>query len=389
MAGFLARRIASGVIGLLVFASLMFLASYWLVPGDYTTNFIGLGAEEKAAMMAALGLDRPLWEQYLDWMGGLLRGDLGASFAGGSVTSQVTSVLPWSIALFALAISIGIAVGIPLGRRAGFRDRALSPTLVAAATATSIFPPWLALLIVNLVLVVTGFSLYDRLRHLDDVVWATPPFPNTVLWTIIIGIAVGGLALVAIARVTRLGRRPWLGRTAWLLVPAAVIWAWGVMGLLPRIVDLLGFISLPLLALSLTATGEVILVVAAAMTGTAEAPYSHTARAKGLTPAMIRRRHAGRATLLPAISRLAAGLPYALGGLVIIEFAFGSVLGSRAFELHGLSSVILFAGFQQRNTPLAIGAVVAIGVFALLVRLLVDIVHVALDPRVDAESGIG
>ena len=109
---------------------------------------------------------------------------------------MVLSVLPWSMTLFALAITIGIAIGIPVGRRVGFNDRPVSVTLLAAATASSIFPPWLALLIINLALTVVGFEFYVRLGNLDEVMWDTPPFPNTVLW------------LVAIARASRLGRNP-------------------------------------------------------------------------------------------------------------------------------------------------------------------------------------
>ena len=161
--------------------------------------------------------------------------------------------------------------------------------------------------------------------------------------------------------------------------------AWWQFGLIPRIIDLAGFLSIPLFALTLTTAGEVILVVSAAMTGTADAPYSHAARAKGLSPGMIRRRHAGRATLLPAISRMAASLPYALGSLVIVERAFASI-GARSVQIPGLSSTIFLSGFQQRNTPLAIGGVVAIGVIALIVRLIVDVAHLALDPRVTAEA---
>jgi ABC-type dipeptide/oligopeptide/nickel transport system permease component len=152
---------------------------------------------------------------------------------------------------------------------------------------------------------------------------------------------------------------------------------------------------LPLLALSMTAAGEVTLVVAAAMAGTSKAPYTQAARAKGLSTAMIRRRHAGRATLLPAISRLAAGLPYALGGLVIIESAFSggigvfNPLGIRSFDFIGLSSVIFYQGFQMRDTPVSIGALIAIGLLALIVRLIIDVVHIALDPRVEAEAGVG
>jgi peptide/nickel transport system permease protein len=310
MTGFLLRRLLSGLLGLAVFASIMFFLSDWLVPGDYASIF-GSGAAE---VRRNLGLDRPVWVRYWEWMGQLATGNLGTSYSGAPVTDLVLSVMPWSVTLFALAITIGIAIGIPLGRRAGFRDRPLSPTLVGAAVASSIFPPWLALLIINLALTVVGFEFYDRLRNLDEVMWDTQPFPTTVLWLVVAGVLVAGLLLVAVARASQLGRKPWLVRAGWLLIPATLVGAWATFGILPRIVDLLGFISLPLLALAITAAGEVILVVAAAMAGSSKAPYTQAARAKGLSTAMIRRRHAGRATLLPAISRLAAGLPYALGG---------------------------------------------------------------------------
>jgi peptide/nickel transport system permease protein len=392
MTRFLLRRLLTGLLGLAVFASLMFFLSDWLVPGDFATNFGGGNLTE---IREALGLDRPVVVRWWEWMGHLATGSLGTSYGGGAVVDVVMSVMPWSVTLFALAVTIGIAVGIPLGRRAGFRDRPLSPTLLAAATASSIFPPWLALLIVNVVLTLVGVQFYDTLRNLDEFMWDTPPFPNTVLWLVVAGLLAAGLLLVAVTRLSRLGRRRWLVWASWLLVPAGVVGFWATQEILPRIVDLLGFISLPLLALSMTVAGDVILVVAAAMAGSSTAAYTHTARAKGLTTAMIRRRHAGRATLLPAISRLAAGLPYALGGLVIIESAFSggigvfNPLGIRSFDFIGLSSVIFYQGFQMRDTPVSIGALIAIGVLALVVRLIVDVVHVALDPRVEAEAGVG
>lgn len=95
----------------------------------------------------------------------------------------------------------------------------------------------MALLIINLALTVVGIEFYDQLRNLDDVLWDTPPFPNTVLWLMIAGVLVAGLLLVAVARASRLGRKPWLVRACWLLVPAAIVGAWATLGILPRIVD--------------------------------------------------------------------------------------------------------------------------------------------------------
>ena len=397
---FLLVRLFTGVLGLLVFASAIWLLSVWLVPGDFTSNFIGINAEQRAAIEAALGLDRPLLEQYLVFIGGLLRLDLGNTFgfsftATGAVVDNETpvidlllSVLPWTVTLFALSIALGFLIGLPLGRRVGWQNRSVSPTLMAAAAATSVFPPWMALVVANVGFTLVGVTVYDRLRNLDEVMWDTPPAPVNVLWWVIAGLLLFGVASVWITRTVRLGRHRWFRWLGPPLLFAFVVTAWWQSGLMPRIIDVVGLLSIPLFALTLTTAGEVILVVAAAMTGTADAPYSHAARAKGLSPAMIRRRHAGRATLLPAISRMAASLPYALGGLVIVERAFASV-GARAVNIPGLSSTIFLSGFQQRNTPLAIGGVVAIGVIALFVRLIVDVVHLALDPRVTAEASLG
>jgi peptide/nickel transport system permease protein len=82
---FLLVRLVTGVLGLLLFASAIWLLSIWLIPGDFTSNFQGLSGEEREAMREALGLNRPLLEQYLGFTGGLLRLDLGQSNFGGPV----------------------------------------------------------------------------------------------------------------------------------------------------------------------------------------------------------------------------------------------------------------------------------------------------------------
>jgi peptide/nickel transport system permease protein len=384
VARFLLARFAAGVLGLLVFASLMFFAFSWLVPGDFSSNF--QSASEAARVRAELGLDRPLYEQYLDFMGSVIRLEFGRAYFGPPVREILLATLPWTLTLFSLAMAIALLVGIPLGRRAGWADHRLSPTLVTAATASSLFPPWLALIIANVGFGLLGVTTYDRLRNFDEILWDTPPEPHIVLWWL-----VGGL-FVAVMLAVWLRRREGTSRLRWLhhaVIPLAIIalflglWLGGIM---PRAIDVLGVIALPLFAFALTLAGEVILVVAAAMTGTRAADYSQAARAKGLTEAAIRNRHAGRATLLPAISRMAASLPYAFGGLLIFERAFASI-GARSVGIGGVSSAI-FQGSQQRNTPVLIGSVLALGFVALAVRLVVDLAHVALDPRIEVESAL-
>jgi peptide/nickel transport system permease protein len=384
---FLLARLIAGLAGLLVFTTLMWVGFALLVPADFSANFAqGASAEQLAAIRAELGLDRPWHTQYVEFLGSVARLEFGHAYFGPPVRDILIETLPWTLTLFFLAMALALVIGLPLGRRAGWADHRLSPTLVAAAAATSIFPPWLALMIANVGFGLIGVTLYDRLRNLDEVMWDTGPDAATVLWLLVGGIVVAFALSVLLRRQAGLARFVWLHRAATPITFSALVGVIWLSGLLPRSADLLGYLTMPLAAFSLTMTGEVILVVAAAMTGTRTAPYTESARAKGLTEAAIRKRHAGRATLLPAISRMAVSLPYTLGGLMIVEAAFAQV-GARGVPVPGLSSTLLM-GFQQRNTPVVVGAVVAVGLVSLVVRLCVDLLHVVLDPRIEVEPAV-
>lgn len=128
MLHFILRRLAAGVALIFVVLTLVFLAVR-AVPGDPALMLAGgdSGAtvtdENLAVVRERLGLDRPLYAQYIGFMGGILRGDLGQSFlgSGADVTSLIASRLPYSLELILLAAVIAIAVGIPLGSIAGRR----------------------------------------------------------------------------------------------------------------------------------------------------------------------------------------------------------------------------------------------------------------------------
>jgi peptide/nickel transport system permease protein len=128
----------------------------------------------------------------------------------------------------------------------------------------------------------------------------------------------------------------------------------------------------------------VILVVAASMDGLAESDFALTARAKGLTDRQVRERHAGRVALLPALSRLTANLPFALGGLVIIEASFGR-LGGYRIAVPGVASV-LFGSLRQRDIILMLGGLVVVGIMTLILRIGLDLAVATVDPRVQLEK---
>ena len=118
------------------------------------------------------------------------------------------------------------------------------------------------------------------------------------------------------------------------------------------------------------------------MHGTASEDYVRTARAKGLAEVDVRNRHASRLAILPAISRFVVSLPFVLTGLVIIEFAFTTPIHHNATILYPGISRLVFAAIDVRDFPLVVGGLLLIGVVGVLARLVLDLVHAWLDPRV-------
>lgn len=142
------RRVGQGAALLL----LVLLASFVLVrlmpgdPADIRLMSGGLGLEPGAAaeLRARLGLDKPLWAQFLDWLGSLARLDAGRSFATDRpVLPDLVARLPWSVAIglggLLLGASFGVALGILAACRRGGVAGALSRLLAVASQAVPAF----------------------------------------------------------------------------------------------------------------------------------------------------------------------------------------------------------------------------------------------------------
>ncbi|MBX6341525.1 MAG: ABC transporter permease, partial [Thermomicrobiaceae bacterium] len=89
-----------------------------VAPGDPATAVLGDYASKEAvdALRKRMGLDRPLWEQYIDFLGGLLHGDFGRSLITGQPTlQQIRQVFPYTLELAVAAILVALALGVPLG----------------------------------------------------------------------------------------------------------------------------------------------------------------------------------------------------------------------------------------------------------------------------------
>jgi peptide/nickel transport system permease protein len=263
----LARRALSGLGVVLGVVTLMF-ALLRLAPGDPALLLVGpaASAEQVAAQRRSLGLDRPVAEQYVSWLGRFVRGDWGTSIATGRpVRTMLAQAWPATVRLVGISLVlsylIGIAVGVVQAARGGRLDTVLS---VATVTLFALPGYWLGLMLVMI------FTY--RLRVL-------PAF---------------GAA----------------GFDADFLPPAA------------RLADRLRHLVLPLATLTLVGIGGTARFVRGAMLDVAGSPWVTVARAKGLSDTRVMLHHVLRNALVPVVTLLGLSLPTLFSGAVFIEAIF-------------------------------------------------------------------
>ncbi|WP_102106701.1 ABC transporter permease [Oceaniglobus roseus] len=255
------RRGLSLIVSLAVASAVIFLVIE-VAPGDPASYMLGVNArpDTVAALRAELGLDVPKVERYLAWVGGMLSGDFGTSYAYRSPVAQMIADRLWvslPLALYALALSTLVA--FPVGLYAASRRGRAGDTAVMAATQVGIAIPnfWFAMLAV-LVFAIT-------LRWLP-----AGGFPG---WDKGIGGGIKALTLPAVA----------------LALPQAAILARIMRSAL---IDMLG------------------------------EDFIRTARAKGLTRRQVLWRHALRNALIPVLTILGLQFSFLLAGAIIIEQVF-------------------------------------------------------------------
>ncbi|WP_406135733.1 ABC transporter permease [Streptomyces sp. NBC_01089] len=161
---FSVRRSVRLAVSLWVLVTAAFLMIH-LVPGDPVRAALGMTASPDlvAARRAELGLDLPLWEQYLHFLGGLFTGDLGTStISGRSVTQTIGARLPATLQLAGLAFVLALAIAVPLGtamaaRTRGGRRRGTELAFTAGSVLLAAVPEFL-------VAVVLAYVFAVRLR---------------------------------------------------------------------------------------------------------------------------------------------------------------------------------------------------------------------------------
>lgn len=258
------KRLLLMVPTLLGVATIVFLLLR-VLPGDVVLlRLAGEGGrvadDVLRAERARLGLDHALWRQYLDWIWGLGRGDLGLSmWTGRPVAQEIRIRLALSLELTALATLLTVTVAIPLGTLAALRRATWVDHVLRVFTLSGLSLPsfWLGVLIVLMLLRLFGWS---------------PPLTFTSFW-----------------------QDP-LANLSQLIWPALVV----------------GFRSAALSAR----------MMRSALLEVLGDDYIRTARSKGLSERAIVRRHAVRNALLPVITVVGLESAVILGGLVVTEQVF-------------------------------------------------------------------
>ncbi|HEX4296838.1 MAG TPA: ABC transporter permease [Devosia sp.] len=143
MTGFIVRRVVSMLVTFVLISIVIFLMMHAIPGGPFDGNEMPLPDNIKARLMATLGLDKPLWEQYLRYMWGVLHLDFGVPFQspGETVMGLVAHAWVPSIVLGGCGILIGAPIGILLGMAASLRRNSWIDYLASAVATLGLTVP--------------------------------------------------------------------------------------------------------------------------------------------------------------------------------------------------------------------------------------------------------
>lgn len=375
-------RLAQMLVTLLVF----FALTYFILdaqPGDITLQYMNprFTEAQREMLRSRLGLDRPVGERFLRWLGNIARGDLGDSFVEGRpVMAIIQERAPRTVFLFLTAAIVEFFIGYYLGRvMAWQRGTALEYGItVVGAILFTIFTPWFALIMIWLF----SYNLkwFPLGKFLDPTVWRKVPAGSEITANSIFNslILTATLVVIAVVVIALLAQRYARGRSAWLTAQGALVasaiavigWALYDYGYLAW--DLVRHLVLPVLTLTIINFSGTMLLTRTTMLETLREDYIMAARAKGLPETEVRDRHAARNALLPVFTSFVISLPFIMGGGIITE---------TVFSWPGMGLTLLEAA-NSSDIPMIMGAFLFIGSLSLAAHLFADIAYVFLDPRI-------
>jgi ABC-type dipeptide/oligopeptide/nickel transport system permease component len=330
-----AARLGTAIPSLIGVVVVTFLLTR-VLPGDPASYFAGPVAspEAIAAIKRQLGLDQPLWTQFLRYVADLLRGDLGMSLTTGQpVIADIASRLPASAELTLLGLLIAVLVAVPLGILAALRQGSWIDHLCRVLTTAGVSLPvfFTGLLAVYVFYFVLGWSPAPLGRL--DAFFSEPP-------------RVTGFYLVdsAIAR----DAETFMAAAAQLILPAGT--------------------------LALFALAPLARITRASMLAVLASDFIRTARSAGLRGRTVVFAYAFRNAMLPLVTTLGMVFSFLLGANVLVE---------KVFAWPGIGSYAVEALIASDFAPVQ-GFVLTMAIMYILLNLAIDLLYGLIDPRMKA-----
>uniref|UniRef100_UPI003557E562 ABC transporter permease n=1 Tax=Streptomyces corallincola TaxID=2851888 RepID=UPI003557E562 len=292
-----------------------------LIPGDPVKTMTGgrqVSAQQLAAYRREFGLDLPLWQQFTDYCGKALTGDLGTSYQFHvPVLDKITEALPNTLLLTGTAFVLYTALGMYLGTRSAWRHGRLGDR-------------------VNTGLALTLYSL--------------PSFWLGLLLIIVFAVGLGPIP----------GLFPTGGMES------------GEGGGFAHVLDVAHHLVLPVITLVAVEYGQTLLVTRSALLDEMGSDYLVTARAKGMRDDQVRRRHAVPNALLPTVTLVFVNLGRTVAGVILVE---------TVFSWPGLGG-LFYQALSVPDLPLVQGLFLFFASAVIIMNTLADLVYPLLDPRV-------
>jgi peptide/nickel transport system permease protein len=323
------------IVPVLLGVSVLVFSFIHLIPGDPALTMLGERAtpEKVAEVRTRLGLDRPIWQQYVLYIGKALRGDLGVSIVRGDpVASDLLRRFPATVELAVAAIVVAIACGIPIGVASAVWRNSLLDSLARLGALTGVSMPifWLGLVLawffgVQLRILPTGFRLAS------------------------------GTSFV-----------PW---TNFVILDSLLQGDWASLA------DAIRHLILPALALATIPLAVIARMTRASMLEVLSREYIRTAEAKGLSRRAVILRHALRNALLPVLTVI---------GLQVGRLLAGAILTETIFSWPGIG-LWVYESIESRDYAIVQGVSLFIAVIVVGVNLVTDVLYAAVDPRIKYE----
>jgi peptide/nickel transport system permease protein len=334
------RKIAAGLITLAITLLGLLLVTFFIgrvVPIDPVLSIVGerATAEQYEAARQALGLDQPLWKQFLIYVGDAVRGDLGVSIRTREpIAEEIARYFPATLELATLGTLIGVLVGVPAGVLAATRPGSVVDQVVRIVGLMGYSMPVFWLGLIGLLV------FYGHLGWVGGPGRLDPAYDMMMQFTL-------------------------TQYTGAILIDTALNGAWDVFA------NALSHIILPAGILGYISMAYISRMTRSFMMNELGQEYVTTARIKGMPERRVIWVHAMRNVLVPLITVIALSYAYLLEGAVLTE---------TIFAWPGLGSYITDALFTA-DMPAVLGGTIVVGVAFVTLNMLSDILYRLVDPR--------